>query len=184
MGILEGEGGGGAILPRLGAEVVVEAGAGGHGLGVEIRGEGAILRADDKVSILASHKTSVRAPAATSRIMGNFPSGACTQRILVRAPEQLAGCANHGHAQAATSKGVLVWCASPISCRAAIPSLAQAGRTCQANLPCAGVPPPADHLCPFSPLRPLLHAPSTSARPGRGQALTKTTALRPHQPES
>ena len=42
VGVLEGEGGGGAILPRLGAEVVVEAGAGGHGLGVEVRGEGAI----------------------------------------------------------------------------------------------------------------------------------------------
>jgi hypothetical protein len=44
VGILEGEGGGGAILPRLGAEVVVEAGAGGHGLGVEVGGEGAVLR--------------------------------------------------------------------------------------------------------------------------------------------
>ena len=43
MGILEGEGGGGAVLPGLGAEVVVEAGAGGHGLGVEVSGEGAIL---------------------------------------------------------------------------------------------------------------------------------------------
>jgi hypothetical protein len=44
VGILEGEGGGGAILPRLGAEVVVEAGAGGHGLGVEVGGERAVLR--------------------------------------------------------------------------------------------------------------------------------------------
>ena len=43
VGILEGEGGGGAVLPGLGAEVVVEAGAGGHGLGVEVSGEGAIL---------------------------------------------------------------------------------------------------------------------------------------------
>jgi len=44
VGILEGEGGRGAILPRLGAEVVVEARAGGHGLGVEVGGEGAILK--------------------------------------------------------------------------------------------------------------------------------------------
>ena len=43
VGVLEGEGGGGAVLPRLGAEVVVEAGAGGHGLGVEVGGEGAVL---------------------------------------------------------------------------------------------------------------------------------------------
>jgi hypothetical protein len=43
VGVLEGEGGGGAILPRLGAEVVVEAGAGGHGLGVEVGGERAVL---------------------------------------------------------------------------------------------------------------------------------------------
>ena len=43
MGVLEGEGGGGAILPRLGAKVVVEAGAGGHGLGVEVGGERAVL---------------------------------------------------------------------------------------------------------------------------------------------
>jgi len=43
VGILEGEGGGGAVLPRLGAEVVVEAGAGGHGLGVEVGGERAVL---------------------------------------------------------------------------------------------------------------------------------------------
>ena len=43
VGVLEGEGGGGAILPRLGAQVVVEAGAGGHGLGVEVGGEGAVL---------------------------------------------------------------------------------------------------------------------------------------------
>ncbi len=44
MGILEGEGGGGAILPGLGAKVVVEAGAGGHGLGVEVGGERAVLQ--------------------------------------------------------------------------------------------------------------------------------------------
>jgi hypothetical protein len=44
VGILEGEGGGGAVLPRLGAKVVVEAGAGGHGLGVEVGGERAVLR--------------------------------------------------------------------------------------------------------------------------------------------
>jgi len=43
VGVLEGEGGGGAILPRLRAKVVVEAGARGHGLGVEVRGERAIL---------------------------------------------------------------------------------------------------------------------------------------------
>jgi hypothetical protein len=43
VGVLEGEGGGGAVLPRLGAEVVVEAGAGGHGLGVEVGGERAVL---------------------------------------------------------------------------------------------------------------------------------------------
>ena len=43
MGVLQGEGGGGAILPGLGAEVVVEAGAGGHGLGVEVSREGAVL---------------------------------------------------------------------------------------------------------------------------------------------
>ncbi len=52
MGILEGEGGGGAILPRLGAKVVIEAGAGGHGLGVEVGGEGAILQENKK---LVSH---------------------------------------------------------------------------------------------------------------------------------
>ena len=46
MGVLEGEGGGGAVLPGLGAEVVVEARAGGHGLGVEVGGERAILRGD------------------------------------------------------------------------------------------------------------------------------------------
>ena len=43
VGVLQGEGGGGAILPGLGAEVVVEAGAGSHGLGVEISGERAVL---------------------------------------------------------------------------------------------------------------------------------------------
>ena len=43
VGVLEGEGSGGAILPRLGAKVVVEAGASGHGLGVEVGGEGAVL---------------------------------------------------------------------------------------------------------------------------------------------
>jgi len=44
--VLEGEGGRGAILPRLGAEVVVEARAGGHRLGVEVGGERAVLSAD------------------------------------------------------------------------------------------------------------------------------------------
>jgi hypothetical protein len=44
VGVLEGEGGGRAILPGLGAEVVVEARAGGHGLGVEVGGEGAVLQ--------------------------------------------------------------------------------------------------------------------------------------------
>jgi len=48
VGILEGEGGRRAILPRLGAQVVVEAGAGGHGLGVEVGGEGAILHKSTK----------------------------------------------------------------------------------------------------------------------------------------
>ena len=43
VGILKGEGGGGAILPGLGAEVVIEARAGGHGLGVEVGRERAIL---------------------------------------------------------------------------------------------------------------------------------------------
>jgi len=41
--ILEGEGGGGAVLPGLRAEVVVEARAGGHRLGVEVSREGAVL---------------------------------------------------------------------------------------------------------------------------------------------
>ena len=44
MGVLEGEGGGRAVLPGLRAEVVVEAGAGGHGLGVEVGGERAVLQ--------------------------------------------------------------------------------------------------------------------------------------------
>ena len=44
MGVLEGEGGGGTVLPRLRAQVVVEAGAGRHGLRVEVRREGAVLR--------------------------------------------------------------------------------------------------------------------------------------------
>ena len=50
MGILEGEGGGRAVLPRLGAQVVVEARASGHGLGVEVSREGAVLRAERKLS--------------------------------------------------------------------------------------------------------------------------------------
>jgi len=41
--VVEGEGGRRAILPRLRAEVVVEARAGGHRLGVEVGREGAIL---------------------------------------------------------------------------------------------------------------------------------------------
>ena len=44
MGVLEGEGGGGTVLPRLRAQVVVEARAGRHGLCVEVRREGAVLR--------------------------------------------------------------------------------------------------------------------------------------------
>ena len=58
VGVLEGEGGGGAILPRLGAEVVVEAGAGGHGLGVEVGGERAVLegRGRGGVSLSLTHK--------------------------------------------------------------------------------------------------------------------------------
>ena len=61
VGVLEGEGGGGAILPRLGAEVVVEAGAGGHGLGVEVGGERAILRT--KCCIIRTRR--VATPGAT-----------------------------------------------------------------------------------------------------------------------
>ena len=41
--VLEGPRGRRAVLPRLRAQVVVEAGAGGHGLGVEVGREGAIL---------------------------------------------------------------------------------------------------------------------------------------------
>jgi len=48
--VLEGEGGRGAILPRLGAKVVVEARAGGHRLGVEVGREGAVLRWRKEVS--------------------------------------------------------------------------------------------------------------------------------------
>ena len=43
VGILEGEGGSGAILPGLRAEVVIEARSGSHGLSVEVGGERAIL---------------------------------------------------------------------------------------------------------------------------------------------
>jgi len=43
VGILEGEGGSGAILPGLGAQVVVEARSSSHGLSVEVGREGAIL---------------------------------------------------------------------------------------------------------------------------------------------
>ena len=46
MGILEGEGGSGAILPGLGAQVVVEARSSSHGLGVEVGRERAILPRD------------------------------------------------------------------------------------------------------------------------------------------
>jgi len=46
VGILEGEGGRRAILPRLRAQVVVEARAGGHRLGVEVGGEGAVLQTE------------------------------------------------------------------------------------------------------------------------------------------
>ena len=42
--ILEGEGGSGAVLPRLRAQVVIEARAGSHRLGVEVSREGAVLR--------------------------------------------------------------------------------------------------------------------------------------------
>ena len=55
VGVLEGEGGGGAVLPRLGAEVVVEAGAGGHGLGVEVGGERAVLEGRGRGGISLSH---------------------------------------------------------------------------------------------------------------------------------
>ena len=69
VGILEGEGGGGAVLPRLGAKVVVEAGAGGHGLGVEVGGERAVLRtasqhtAQSLVGRQDSHRTAINLPA-------------------------------------------------------------------------------------------------------------------------
>jgi hypothetical protein len=52
--VVEGEGGRGAILPRLRAEVVVEARAGGHRLGVEVGRERAVLeeaRCGTKVSV-------------------------------------------------------------------------------------------------------------------------------------
>jgi hypothetical protein len=61
VGVLEGEGGGGAILPRLGAKVVVEAGASGHGLGVEVGGEGAVLQrteAHEKLQYISSNALS------------------------------------------------------------------------------------------------------------------------------
>jgi hypothetical protein len=50
--VVEGEGGRGAILPRLRAEVVVEARAGGHRLGVEVGREGAILQ--DRISSVST----------------------------------------------------------------------------------------------------------------------------------
>ncbi len=56
MGILEGEGGGGAILPGLGAEVVVETRAGSHGLGVEVRGEGAVLKKPSREHVSLERK--------------------------------------------------------------------------------------------------------------------------------
>jgi hypothetical protein len=42
--VLQGPGGRRAILPRLRAEVVVEARTSGHRLGVEVSREGAVLR--------------------------------------------------------------------------------------------------------------------------------------------
>ena len=68
MGILEGEGGGGAVLPRLGAEVVVEAGAGGHGLGVEVGGEGAILKKRTRTSEQCRLQHASMAPANASQL--------------------------------------------------------------------------------------------------------------------
>jgi len=66
VGILQGEGGRGAVLPRLGAEVVVEAGAGSHGLGVEVGREGAILRYAFAVSSrFHLHTSEKSAPAQT-----------------------------------------------------------------------------------------------------------------------
>jgi hypothetical protein len=50
--VLEGPGGGGAILPRLRAEVVIETRTSGHRLGVEIGGEGAVLLKHSLVSPL------------------------------------------------------------------------------------------------------------------------------------
>ncbi len=42
--VLEGPGGGGAVLPRLRAKVVVEARTSGHRLGVEVGRERAVLQ--------------------------------------------------------------------------------------------------------------------------------------------
>ena len=49
--VLEGEGRRGAILPRLGAEVVVEARASRHRLGVEVSREGAVLQQRARESV-------------------------------------------------------------------------------------------------------------------------------------
>ena len=72
VGVLEGEGGSGAILPRLGAKVVVEAGASGHGLGVEVGGEGAVLQkteAHEKLQYISSDALSdVHEPPYTTQV--------------------------------------------------------------------------------------------------------------------
>ena len=70
VGVLEGEGSGGAILPRLGAEVVVEAGAGGHGLGVEVGGEGAILHENKKLvsHLVMPHSFHTAIPSVSSKM--------------------------------------------------------------------------------------------------------------------
>ena len=62
MRILQGEGGRGAVLPRLGAKVIVEAGAGGHGLGVEIGGEGAVLHKHNFIQKHPVHTNTMHPP--------------------------------------------------------------------------------------------------------------------------
>ena len=82
VGILEGEGGRGAVLPRLGAEVVVEARAGGHGLGVEVGGEGAILKQRTHVS--PKHAPpSAQCIHTITRFRCANGQGAATHRVLL-----------------------------------------------------------------------------------------------------
>jgi len=79
VGVLEGEGGGGAILPRLGAEVVVEAGAGGHGLGVEVGGERAVLhQAGASVSAIITRDKAAMQPGSAAAAAEAVPSPTST----------------------------------------------------------------------------------------------------------